>query len=80
MKIDMNKGLTDSQLIECFDLVFQSTHSDGFKKAEMRDLIFDKDYWFLEKPKDGWLTTLNHYLRTTGLDMTLTTFNKFNKE
>ena len=76
----MNTELTDAQLIECFDLVFSSTHSEGFKKAEMRDLIFDKDYWFLEKPKDGWLTNLNHYLRTVSFDMSLTSFNKFNRE
>jgi hypothetical protein len=76
----MNTELTDEQLIECFDLVFDSTHSNGFKRSEMKDLIFDKDYWFLEKPKDGWLSSLNHYLRTISFDMSLTSFNKFNKE
>jgi hypothetical protein len=76
----MNKELTDAQLIECFGLVFESTHSDGFKRSEIKDLIFDKDYWFLEKPKDGWLTNLNHYLRTISFDMSLTSFNKFNME
>lgn len=76
----MNKELTDSQLIECFDLVYESTHSDGFKKAEMKDLIFDKDYWFLERPKEEWLSNLNLYLRTIDFDMSLTSFNKFNKE
>ena len=76
----MNKELTDSQLIECFDLVFESTHSDGFKKSEMKDLIFDKDYWFLERPKEGWLIRLNNYLRAINFDMSITSFNKFNKE
>jgi len=76
----MNTQLTDDQLIECFSLVFSSTHSDGFKKAEMNDLIFDKDYWFLERPKEEWLSNLNRYLRAINFDMSSTTFNKFNKE
>lgn len=78
----MARGLTDEELIECFGLVFSSTHSDGFKKAEMRDLLFTEGYWFMERPKEDWLNNLVSYLRTLDLNFSLddTNLPKFKNE
>jgi len=73
----MGKGITDEQLIEAFDLVFSSTHSDGFKKSEMQDLIFDESYWFLEQPKEGWLGRLVSYLRSIEFNIDETKLGKY---
>jgi hypothetical protein len=54
--------LTDQNLLEIYDLVFSSVHSDGFKKAEVKTLLFDKEYWFLEKPNQNWKKDLMSYL------------------
>jgi hypothetical protein len=35
---------TRDQLIECFDCVFTTVHSPGFKESEMKDLIYDSEY------------------------------------
>lgn len=50
--------LTREQLIECYDCVFTSVHSEGFKSSEMKDLITNKDYSFLEQPVNGWRESL----------------------
>jgi len=78
----MNSELTDEELIECFDLVFESTHSPGFKKSEMKDLLFTEGYWFMEKPKDNWLGNLTGYLRKVkpGLNLDKTNLPKFKNE
>jgi len=73
----MNNELTDEQLIECFDIVFSSTHSPGFKKAEIMDLLFEPSYWFLEKPKDGWLRMLVNYLRSIEFNIDATVLSKY---
>ena len=61
--------LTREQLIECYDCVFTRTHSDGFKSAEMKDLITDKDYCFLEQPKEGWEIALRSKLNELGFEL-----------
>ena len=48
-------NFTDSQLIKMYDCVFNTTHSDGFKKSEIKDLLFDIDYQFMEsRIKENW--------------------------
>lgn len=60
--------LTTQNLLEIYDLVFTNVHSNGFKCAEIKCLLFDSDYWFLEKPKDNWKASLMSYLETIGYD------------
>jgi hypothetical protein len=60
---------TREQLIECFDCVFTSVHSGGFKEAEMKDLIYDSEYRFLERPKEGWEIALRSKLEEMGFDL-----------
>jgi hypothetical protein len=57
------------QLIECYNCVFENTHSDSFKEAEMKDLLFNKDYWFLNRPKEGWEQALRNKLNEMGFDL-----------
>ena len=54
--------LTEEQVIEAYSIVFGLTHSPGFKVAEMRDLLFDEGYVFLERPKEKWQGPLKEYL------------------
>ena len=61
-------GLTRKELIECYDCVFAKVHSAGFKSGEMKDLITDKEYRFLERPKEGWETSLRTKLNELGFD------------
>lgn len=60
--------LTDDQLIEIFDLVFTSIHSSGFRKSEAHSLLFDSEYWFLERPKQNWQSNIITYLDAIGFD------------
>lgn len=60
--------LTREQLIDCYECVFTNTHSDGFKSAEMKDLISNKNYWFLEKPKEDWESSLRIKLNEFGFE------------
>jgi hypothetical protein len=62
-------NLTQEQLLEIYELVFTQTHSDGFKTSEIKTLLFDKDYWFLEKPKENWKKDLFEYLNKINYDM-----------
>lgn len=57
--------LSNEQFIECFPLVFPNTHSRGFMKSEMRDLL-SPGYYFLEVPRNGWEERLEEYLGTLG--------------
>ena len=45
---------TREQLIEMYDEVFLVSQSDGFKASEIKDLLFNNDYWFMEQRKDNW--------------------------
>lgn len=60
--------MKEQQLLEIYDLVFSSVHSEGFKIAEVKTLLFDKDYWFLERPKESWENDLMMYLDVMGYD------------
>lgn len=61
--------LTREQLIECYDCVFNSIHSPGFKEGEMKDLIYSPDYQFIEQPKDNWKDNLCKKLNEIGFDL-----------
>lgn len=66
----MRIELTKKQYVECYDCVFTKIHSDGFKAAEMKDLINDENYSFLELPKEGWRKALTLKLKEMGFDYT----------
>lgn len=71
-----HKLFTEQQLLEIYDLVFSSTHSNGFKTSEIKDLLFESDYWFLEKPKENWKSDLISYLDSNGIDKSNLDANK----
>ena len=60
---------TQEQLIEMYNEVFSSTHSDGFKISEMKQLLFDKDYWFMESRKENWEEKLKIKLQAFGINL-----------
>lgn len=60
--------LTNEQLLEVYDLVFTSVHSNGFKIAETKDLLYEPTYSFLEIPKKGWLKNIMSYFNSIGYD------------
>jgi len=57
-------------LVKLYDCVFSSNHSDGFKAAEIKDLLTDKRYFFMEKPKKNWAKELNRRLIELGYEPT----------
>ena len=71
-----HKLFTEQQLLEIYDLVFSSVHSNGFKTSEIKDLLFESDYWFLEKPKENWKSDLINYLDSNGIDKSNLNANK----
>lgn len=71
-----HKLFTEQQLLEIYDLVFSSTHSNGFKTSEIKDLLFESDYWFLEKTKENWKSDLINYLESNGIDKSNLNANK----
>lgn len=60
--IQANDKLKEMELLHIYDLIFSSVHSAGFKMAEIKDLLFDNTYWFLEQPKENWKDDLFKYL------------------
>jgi len=61
--------LTEEQLIAIYHIVFSEVHSDGFMAAEVKDLLFVSDYWFLQRPKsNGWYDDVVEYLEGIGFD------------
>lgn len=60
---------TEEQLVEMYNLVFKSPKSNGFMKAEMKDLLFDKDYWFMESKQDNWEENLKNKLIEFGVNL-----------
>lgn len=62
------KKLKRQNLVEIFDFIFSTTHSNGFKESEIKSLLFDRDYWFLEAPKENWKSALHKYLDGIGYD------------
>lgn len=77
--IDDKIELTNDELIHCYNIVWDSPHSDGFKSSEAKDLIFGKDFWFIHKPKYGWLDNLKIYLNNIGFNLSLTKLEKWEK-
>ena len=65
-----NMTLTDEQLIEIYKIVFSKIHSHGFMTCEVKDLLFQPGYWFMEKPNENWYTNLINYLDEIGYDKT----------
>jgi hypothetical protein len=64
-------NLTDEQLIEIYHIVFSQIHSNGFMTAEVKDLLFQNDYWFLQRPnKLDWYDDVIEYLNGIGYDLT----------
>lgn len=59
---------TEEQLIEMYNLVFKSHKSNGFMTAEMKDLLFDKDYWFMEFRQNNWEENLKNKLIEFGIN------------
>ncbi len=49
-----NVELTTGELLDCYSCVFPSVHSVGFMTAEIKDLLFEPDYWFNESPILNW--------------------------
>lgn len=71
----MVKELTREQLLGLYNLVFSSVHSDGFKTSEMKDLLFDNEYRFLEKPNENWLENINKYFESNNIDKSILNIN-----
>lgn len=59
---------TDDQLVEMYNQVFTNTHSRGFMIGEMKGLLFDKDYWFMEPKKLDWEENLKNKLKEFGYE------------
>jgi len=59
---------TEEQLIEMYNLVFKSPKSNGFMTAEMKDLLFDEGYWFMESKQDNWEENLKNKLIEFGVN------------
>ena len=68
-------NLTEQHLLDIYNIVFSSVHSNGFKTAEIRTLLFDREYWFLEKPKENWYDNVIKYLESIGFDLSLLKIN-----
>lgn len=61
---------SDEQMIALYNMIYGLTHKDSFKVAEMRDLLFDDEYFFsYERPKPGWYDTTVAYLTEQGYDI-----------
>ncbi len=71
----MNAELSELQLQNIYDLVFLSVHSEGFRRAEVKNLLFDNEYWFLEKPREKWEENLMNYLKEINFDTSLLNMN-----
>ena len=68
IKIMESTSITREILVECFSCVFTLGHSDGFKAAEMRDLLYAEDYHFLTLPKQDWKVSLKAKLEAYGIN------------
>lgn len=66
------KELTQDHVNEIFKLTFDSNHSPGFKTAEVKTMLTDHDYWFLESPKEGYKGAVLDYLKENGFEMPVT--------
>ena len=69
-------NLTEQQLLKIYDIVFSDVHSNGFKTAEVRTLLFDRDYWFMQKPKENWYENVIEFLKSINFDLSLLQMNR----
>jgi len=67
--------LQEKELLEIFPLVFSSSHSIGFKRDEIKSLLFDPSYTFLEIPKLMWLDCIYNYFGENGIDKSILNIN-----
>ncbi|MDR6734200.1 hypothetical protein [Sphingobacterium sp. 2149] len=64
--------LTEIQMFDLFAITFSSNHSPGFKTAEVKTMLTDQDYWFLERPKEGYKEAVLDYLKENGFELPVT--------
>lgn len=64
--------LTEEQTKELFKIVFESNHSNGFMKAEVKDMLTDPDYWFNEYPKENYKENVINYLKENNFELPTT--------
>lgn len=68
--------LNKEHLLKISDIVFSdSAHSKGFKVQEIKDLLFEDDYWFLEKPNKNWYNKTIEYLESINYDISFLNIN-----
>ncbi|WP_121665250.1 hypothetical protein [Mesonia aquimarina] len=60
--------MDDKNLIEMFNVVFGTWHSDGFKVAEMKDFLYDVEYRPIEKLNENWYYGLLKYCEHNNID------------
>jgi hypothetical protein len=61
--------LTDENLIDIYHIIFTDIHSRGFMTAEIKNLLFEPDYWFLQPPKKkDWHDDVIEYLKGINYD------------
>jgi hypothetical protein len=63
-------------LIEIYDIIFSSTHSNSFKISEIKSLLFDDEYTFGERPKENWYQNLINYLEDLNFDLSKLNINR----
>lgn len=66
------KELNQEQINEIFKLTFESNHSPGFKKSEVKDMLTDSEYCFNEWPKEGYKELVINYLKENGFTLPVT--------
>lgn len=72
---ELKTTLTESEVSFAFSTVFSDVNSLGFMKAELNDLLYNRDYWFLNPPKTNWYANLINYLDSIGFDTKKITMN-----
>ena len=71
----MNQEITDEQLIELYYKIFRLSHSESFKICEMKDLLFDEKYTFIERPYKGWRQIIENYFVSNNIDKSILKIN-----
>lgn len=66
----MTTILSNTQLLQAYDIVFNHTHTDVFKLSEMKLLLYDNEYLFNESPNSYWYSNLIDYLLSIDYDCT----------
>lgn len=63
--------LNNIELIHTFDLTFGKNQvlSDKFKMAEMKALLYEKDYEFLDEPLKNWHNRIINYCQNRKIDV-----------